>query len=141
MVLRNLRKFKKNNFQITSCTIEEFIAEKLKFANHSVNQEQLKKLLITLNQFKSLNINTIKDNEILAANVLIQSKNRTYYLDSFTSDKGKKYKVATGLIDYALNNTNVIFDFEGSSIPSIQQFYTSFGAKIKSYTVYKNLPF
>lgn len=141
MVLRNLRKFKKNNFLITSCSIDEFILNKLKFANHSVNQELLKKLLITLNQFESLNINTIKNNEILAANILIQSKNRTYYLDAFTSDKGKKYKAATGLIDHALNNTNVIFDFEGSSIPSIQQFYTGFGAKIKSYTVYKNLPF
>ena len=72
---------------MTSCTIEEFISNKLKFANHSVNQEQLKKLLITLNRFESLNINTIKNNEILAANILIQAKNRTYYLDAFTTDE------------------------------------------------------
>ena len=140
MVLRNLIKFKKNNFQMTSCTIEEFISNKLKFANHSVNQEQLKKLLITLNRFESLNINTIKNNEILAANILIQAKNRTYYLDAFTTDEGKKNKAATGLIDCALNSTESIFDFEGSSIPSIQKFYSGFGAKTKYYTVYKNLP-
>lgn len=140
MVQRNLRKFKKNNLQVTSCTIDEFISNKLKFGNHSVNQKILKQLLITLNQFESLNISTIKNNEILATNVLIQAKNRTYYLDAFTTDEGKKNKAATGLIDYALNNTEAIFDFEGSSIPSIQEFYSGFGAKIKHYTVYKNLP-
>lgn len=71
------------------------------------------------------------DNELQAADLCVKTANRIIHLIPVTSEIGRK----NGAMHFLLHNIivahqqqNFVLDFEGSSVPSIAQFYRSFGA-------------
>ena len=80
-----------------------------------------------------------KNNDLTASAFLLKNKNRITILISSTDFKNRNNGANTFLIDRAIKkycNQNIIFDFGGSSIPTIASFFESFGASKKTYFHY-----
>lgn len=94
------------------------------------------------NMLKTLCIQDIDSREILSAVCIFAWQDKLYYCLSVSSPRGKEIDASRFLIDAFISQNaenNKIFDFEGSSIPSIAMFFRSFGAKDDPYPVfYKN---
>ena len=75
------------------------------------------------------------DDEFLACIYIVKSATILTNLINLSTEKGKKYNAVSLLIDYVLRKyagQHLIFDFEGSSVPSIAKFFAKFGgAKIQ----------
>lgn len=85
--------------------------------------------------------NVFYNDELVSCGFFLKYKDRIYYLFAATNTIGKKYGATTFLIDSVIqenSETNLVFDFEGSSIESIASFYKSFGSKKTTYYSYKN---
>ena len=145
MVKRNLSKFRQQAIQIIEHhDVESYIEFKKKYSTHDLNETIFFQVLKSLQNENVLKIFKAVENDVISYAVLIHSKNRWIYLDGASSAVGKEMKASTGLIDFVINDLNTqnnIFDFEGSSIPSIHQFYANFGSHDVYYTKYSNLPF
>jgi len=106
----------------------------------SKNYIDLKYLLNILYEKKIGNSVGILDekNELIAFLYFLKTDKRIINLLNASTSIAKKNNCVTILLDKTIekySNTNCIFDFEGSSIPSIAQFFRNFGAK---KTVYYN---
>jgi hypothetical protein len=80
-----------------------------------------------------------KTSEILAGAFFVLWKNRFYYLLPVSTPQGKKVRAMRFLIDRFIAEfagQNYVIDFEGSSVPSVAQFYQSFGALPEFYPSY-----
>ncbi|MCF6296780.1 MAG: hypothetical protein L3J08_02160 [Flavobacteriaceae bacterium] len=119
--------------------IEVFVNNKGKeIGNLIFNFESLKTLVHSLqlaNKVKILYVKSQKD-ELLGGAIFIFDKNRITYLFSALKKEGRKKQAMSFLINYIIeSNTNskLIFDFEGSVINEIAQFFKSFGATKEVY--------
>lgn len=89
----------------------------------------------------------IKVNDMmLASSVFFNSHNRFYYILVGNHPDGKAIGASHALIDAFIkehSETNRLLDFEGSDIPNLAFFYSSFGAKQEVYPALKinRLPF
>jgi len=86
------------------------------------------------------------NNELVASCAYFFSHNRAYYILVGNHPHGKTTGASHYLIDrfiYDHANKNLILDFEGSDIPNLALFYSSFGAELETYPFLKinNLPF
>lgn len=86
------------------------------------------------------------NNEMIACNFFVFSKNRVVNLLPASSPEGLEKHAMPFLLDYfflTLQNKPLIFDFEGSMIEGIARFYQSFGAVEQNYFHLKinKLPF
>ena len=84
--------------------------------------------------------------ELLASCVFFFSHNRAYYILVGNNPNGKMIGASHALIDAFIKDNagkNMILDFEGSDIPSLAFFYSSFGAAHEIYPALKinKLPF
>ena len=84
--------------------------------------------------------------ELLASCVFFFSHNRAYYILVGNHPTGKTIGASPALIDAFIKDyagKNLLLDFEGSDIPSLSFFYSSFGAINEMYPAIKinNLPF
>ena len=84
--------------------------------------------------------------ELLASCVFFFSHNRAYYILVGNHPNGKTIGASHALIDAFIKDhagKNMLLDFEGSDIPSLAHFYSSFGAVNKIYAGIKlnRLPF
>lgn len=80
------------------------------------------------------------DNNYCGGVVFLISNERIYSLFLASNKEGKKNNAITFANNYIIekySNTNYIFDFEGSSIPSIEQFFLSFGAELEEYSFFQ----
>ena len=76
-------------------------------------------------------VEVTSDGELLAAIILLRGKNRFHYILGASSESGKKENALSLALDHIILSyaeSDFIFDFEGSSIPSVKSFYESFGA-------------
>lgn len=85
-------------------------------------------------------------NELLASAVFFFSHNRAYYILVGNHPDGKNIGASHALIDAFIKDhagKNMLLDFEGSDIPSLTFFYSSFGAVEEKYAGLKlnRLPF
>ncbi|WP_439880427.1 GNAT family N-acetyltransferase [Pontibacter sp. MBLB2868] len=67
----------------------------------------------------------------VAAALFIVQPGKVIFLFSASSEEGRKSAAMTLLLDHVIRkyaNANVIFDFEGSMVPSVAKFYANFGA-------------
>jgi hypothetical protein len=85
-------------------------------------------------------------NQLLASCVFFFSHNRTYYILVGNHPNGKTIGASHALIDAFIKDNagkNMLLDFEGSDIPSLAHFYSSFGAINEIYAGIKlnRLPF
>lgn len=86
------------------------------------------------------------NDEMLSSCVFFISHNRFYYILVGNHPDGKAIGASHALIDAFIKEhaeTNMLLDFEGSDIPSLAFFYSSFGAKQEVYPALKinRLPF
>lgn len=93
-------------------------------------------------------IREVKDDQenLLASALLLKDKRRIYNIMNSTTVLGRKKEANHFLIDNILKefaNTNMIFDFDGSDLPGVKQFYEKFGPINQPYYHwhYNKLPF
>lgn len=75
--------------------------------------------------------------ELLSIALFLKNSNRIYYISSTTLPEGRKQESNYFLLYHLIkefSNQNLIFDFEGSEIPSIKLFFKKFGAIEQNYT-------
>ena len=85
-------------------------------------------------------------NVLLASAVFFFSHNRAYYILVGNHPDGKSVGASHALIDAFIKDhagKNILLDFEGSDVPSLAFFYSSFGAVEEEYAALKlnRLPF
>lgn len=140
---KNCKSFRNKKVEIdTTKSIEELLSFKKSNSTHISNYTQLQKLLHVLDKHHALAIHFAKKEDLLGYSCYIKSKNRLIYINSASSNLGKKHCVSTGLLEHMiLENLNkeLILDFEGSGIESISKFFSGFGSTKTYYTKYKNL--
>ena len=109
-----------------------------------VNFSQVCRILIKKSRLlvrKVLN----KEKKVLASALFFKDEKRIYYIMSATSPEGRKCSANAFLLYEIIkefSGSHYIFDFEGSSIPSIQFFFKKFGPVEQSYPAVRinNLP-
>ncbi|MDP5093054.1 MAG: hypothetical protein NWQ17_07070 [Polaribacter sp.] len=72
-----------------------------------------------------------EENKLLGGGLFIHSSKRIVYLYSSFTHEGRKLQAASFLIHYVIKEhqkTNILFDFEGGNINTIEAFFKSFGA-------------
>ena len=84
--------------------------------------------------------------ELLSIVLFLKDAKRIYYVMSTTIPAGRKQESNYFLLYHLIkefSNQDLIFDFEGSEIPSIQSFFKKFGAIEQPYPFIRinNLPF
>jgi ADP-glucose pyrophosphorylase len=126
---------------------KEFQGDKMPHVKH-VDYMQLLQLMAYLQQKGQLICKDAlnKQGEIIATNVYIKDAKRIYNLLPSSSKEGKELAAMHSLIDNVITenaSTNYVFDFEGSNIKGVQQFYLQFGAIPQPYfrLHQNNLPF
>ena len=81
-----------------------------------------------------------KSGNILSCVFFLYWKNRVYYMVPVSTPEGKNLQSMSFLIDQFIQcqaSSELILDFEGSSIPNIARFYEGFGANPEHYPVIK----
>lgn len=87
-----------------------------------------------------------REGQLLAAGVFALYNNRIYYVFGAPTDLGRKHRATHLLIDAVIkeySGRDYVFDFEGSSIPSVMNFYQKFSPENEPYPLYSfnKLPF
>lgn len=77
------------------------------------------------------NVHVYKDNEVVASLLFAKYNNRLHYILGAPSAEGRKLNALSVGLDYIIRENcdgKSTLDFEGSSIPSVYNYYKSFGA-------------
>lgn len=106
---------------------------------------QLSIVLETKNQILVRKVSSV-DGELLSIALLLKDKRRIYYVMSSTLPSGRKQQSNYFLLYHVIKEfagQDLVFDFEGSEIPSIKLFFSKFGGVEQSYPFVKinNLSF
>ncbi len=85
-------------------------------------------------------------NEILAIALILKDEKRLYNIANTVSEKGREMNANHFLLSKIIEEFSeqpLSFDFEGSVIPGVKEFYTAFGPYKETYYLYhyNNLPF
>ncbi|GEM50885.1 hypothetical protein [Empedobacter brevis] len=99
--------------------------------------------LINREQLKIYDIYT-KEKVLLGSQAILFSKNRIICFSFARNKKEEKHNTSAYILDHIIkknNNTSLIFDFEGSMIPSIGKFMEGYSPKKKFYSLYSNINF
>lgn len=129
------------DYQIdSSIRIEDFIQLQKKNYDFKHNEKALRKLLLEAKkQHVLIQKSYIQNNSLLASIIVLKSNNRLIYLLSAMEKSTHKIPFVTKLIyEVMKENPTLLFDFEGSDIEGIANFYKSFGAENQSYVWCKN---
>lgn len=143
----------KNKLQIQSTepkSVIDFFMENKGKELASVKKTDLKalyNLCNILNQHHQLHCKEVisETSENLSKAMFFEDEKRIYYILSATSESGKRVGANPFLIAETIrefSQRNLWFDFEGSSIPSIQFFFKKFNPQTELYPVLQqnNLP-
>lgn len=147
-IKRNIRKSEKFALLTnTNCNIDEVIAlakvQAVAFTSPGqddyTNFKLLYKLLYSKGKAKIYAVSN-KENKMLAAAVFFFSHNRAYYILVGNHPDGKTLGASHALINAFIKDhagQNLLLDFEGSDIPSLAYFYSSFAATEEKYSAIK----
>lgn len=75
-------------------------------------------------------------NELCSGAFFVRSGNRVVYLSAFSTEKGKLNSAMHLIVDEFIRDfsgSNILLDFEGSSIEGVARFYKGFGALTETY--------
>ena len=142
-VKRNLKKAKKNNLEIKECSndllIQLFKQNKGK-AVKELDREAyvtLSKLLEIIQQKeKGECFGVYKQEQLISAAFFSNCLGRSIYLFSASNSSAREIGANHFLIDNYIakyKKDSLILDFEGTMIPTLARFYSSFGAEKKYY--------
>jgi hypothetical protein len=88
-----------------------------------------------------------KSNDLLTVGIFFKDENRIYNMVSVTTSIGRKlnsnYLLISKVLEEFSDNPNLVFDFEGSDLDGVKEFYQKFGAINQPYFHwhFNNLPF
>jgi hypothetical protein len=96
------------------------------------------KLITSLNEMQLLKSYVACDieNNLKGCVLLIQTSNTLTYMKGVSSSESMKQGVMYGLMNHAFSlakDNKLIFDFGGSNVDSIRQFYTNLGGRDANY--------
>lgn len=142
---QNLKKAQKENYKYTKSSDTDFAINtyqkmygsrmlQITNADYDNFKELCKKFYNTNNCFARQIVNN--QNEILSIGLFLKDDFRIYNIANSTTDAGRQSEANHFLLDRLLNEfaeTNLIFDFEGSDLPGVKQFYEKFGAINQPY--------
>ncbi len=151
---KNLKAAKKNEVHISSTDARQIIGifqnkykERVPHVHDTdfKNFSQLCDLLSSQNMLATRTIQN-KENEILAAVILIIDRKRIYTLINYITTRGRKMMANHILLNEVLkefSERDLLFDFEGSDLPGVKEFYEYFGPVNQPYFHYhfNYLPF
>ncbi|MEE9350172.1 MAG: hypothetical protein V3U80_09005 [Flavobacteriaceae bacterium] len=143
-LIRNIKKATKVNLIIHhNGSVTDFISLKKKYTKHRIKNkdyQSMKSLTTAIINHNLGSFYTIKkEEETLAMAFFIETENRLVHLISISSPKGKAMAAMPFLFDSIIEKNadkKCIFDFEGSEIPGVAQFFKSFGAVDVPYLSY-----
>ena len=144
--LRNIKKAETKILKISKNTPREEYFDVLKGNSGNRPIVYSLPLLNQLIDFAEKNTNVeiwnVRDNSenILSCIFFLYWQNRVYYLFPVSTPEGKNLQSMSFLIDQFIQihaSSELILDFEGSSVPSIARFYEGFGANPEHYPVIK----
>ncbi len=145
---RNIKLAEKNQLQYKESEPNswppalDFYLQQSPFPPAAEDEKRLKKLLSICAEKSQLTISTIStlEGEWLAVVLWIWQSNRAYYLLPAISEAGKNQGASAALIDGFIKahaDQNILIDFEGSDIESVDRFYAGFGAINSPYPAVK----
>jgi hypothetical protein len=82
-----------------------------------------------------------EEGKIFSAVMMVLNQSRIINITSSTSGAGRQHGASHFLFDEVIRKfagTDIVLDFEGSSVPSIARFYEGFGANPEIFYNYKN---
>jgi hypothetical protein len=119
-----------------------------KLNNSDENLSRLENLMMEcLKNGKGYAFNALDGEDIIGACFIIEDKSTATYLIGDSNPEEKKAGVVYGMMNYAIQKAQEKkmkrFDFGGSNVDSVAQFYRKFGAKNQNYTrlSWDNAPF
>ncbi len=152
-IRRNIKKAKQagcviqKGFDITK-VIELALKQMKSHSKESAdNVERFRGLYqLLLSQKKAITYGVSLKDELLASAVFFFSHNKAYYILVGNHPNGKTIGASHALIDAFIKDhaeRKMLLDFEGSDLPSLALFYSSFGAAEEKYAGFKlnRLPF
>ena len=100
--------------------------------------ENFKKLCVHLSSNNNVIVRNVCNtkNELFATALLLRDERRLYNIMNSTTIEGRKTEANHFLFDNILREfagNNLLFDFEGSDIPGVKNFYEKFGAVNQPY--------
>ncbi|MDB4334782.1 hypothetical protein OAA06_00330 [bacterium] len=147
---RYVRKANKACTVVRNVSLEDFVTLKMLTSdkkNNQLIQSKLKPLISGAIQNQRGKIYGVynENDQLLAAAFFVTEKKRFTYLNSVSSDKGKKIRAMYAIINTFIHDhakQQMLLDFEGSDIDGIARFFMGFGAKLETYQniKYNNLP-
>jgi len=143
---RNLKKSLKNVLSVTNnVTMDAFILMKDFNKKHSIKSKQYKVMRDLVAKLISENFGTFyavkKETDIIAIAFFVETNDRLIHLFSTNTTLGKQVGAIPFLFDSIIKknaNQNCVFDFEGSMIEGVAQFFKSFGAENNAYLTLNN---
>jgi len=143
---RLIKKSNKNyTYQVVNCVnelielVEQNVAHKIK----EFTPKNIEKLNVLMDKAFGVNkgetIAVFDDGNIVASGFFLKDKSTITYLKGASNEVAKKNGAMFGLMDFAFSRYNKdfsIFDFGGSNIESVANFYKKFGAKDRIYYEY-----
>jgi len=107
----------------------------------SQDYDHFKTICVLLQQQGMCLVRKIMDGkgELLSVALLLKDDHRLYNLMNTTTDAGRKTEANHYLLDAILKEfagSNLVFDFEGSDLPGVKNFYQKFGATDQPYFHY-----
>ena len=119
-----------------------------KLNNSNENLSRLENLMLSCKENgKGYAFNAFEGEKIVGACFIIEDKSTATYLIGDSNPEQKKAGVVYGMMNYAIQKAQEKkmkrFDFGGSNVDSVAQFYKKFGAKNQIYTriSWDNSPF
>lgn len=150
---KNIRKAAKLNFKVVELSPEAFIPfylthDKSKYLSKSRTLDVLGELLPVI---LAQNVGTIygvqnESQNLIAACLITKFKGRLTYMMANSAPEGRSQRAMHWLLDQIIKancEDMDYFDFEGSDIPSIAEFFSFFGAEKTKYQLlkYDKFPF
>ena len=141
---KNIKKANKNSLIYTSSEEIENAIESYrniysaKLHTSQKDYENFRELCFILKEKEQLLVRKVnsKDEQLLAIAIFFKDKKRIYNIMSTTFSEGRSMEANHFLLHELIkefSGQNLILDFEGSEIPSINFFYRKFGAIEQSY--------
>lgn len=144
---RNIQKAEKKGLKIVHDYNTEDFLKLYESVNRKYKSPDLETMHALITQGLERNIFQIKavsnkKGDVIAALCYTLFKDRFTYLIPVSNEQGKKDSAMFYLVDHLIrkaSGTDILLDFEGSSIPGVARFYKGFGAVNQPYHIIKKL--
>lgn len=126
------------NFQLLKDKYEYIYTHKLEKKYISIFKKILKN-----GQLKVFDIFS-KEHVLIGSQAMLFSKNRIICLSFARNKEEDKHNTSAYILDYIIKSNaekNIIFDFEGSSLPAVAKFMEGYSPQKKHYSIYSNFKF